>query len=69
MIYVKSVLGGIAALLLTFVLFVIWISRLVPKGAAVGFTPAHLLLPRTVLIESAIFIAGFAVVWILLRPK
>jgi hypothetical protein len=72
-IYVKSVLGGFIALLLTFVLVFIWISRwasrLAPKGGTVGFAPVHLLLPRALLVESAIFMAGFGVVWMLLRHR
>jgi hypothetical protein len=66
MIYVKSILGGLAALLLSFVFFIIWLSRLAPKGGTVGFTPSHLLLPRVVLIESAIFAPGFGIAWMLL---
>lgn len=69
MIYVKSILGGLTALLLSFVLFMVWLIRLAPKGGTAGFNPAHILVPRVLLVESAIFVAGFGVVWMLLRHK
>jgi len=67
MIYVKSVLGGLAALLISFVLFIMWMSRLAPKGSQIGFDPALFVSPRILLIESAIFLAGFAIVWASMR--
>lgn len=70
MIYVKSVVGGFAALLLAFVLFIVWIKHnLLPKGASFGFNPAHLLLPRMLILEVAIFLAGFVLVWFSLRHR
>ncbi len=68
MIYVKSVIGGFAALVLAFVLFIVWIKHnLIPKGASFGFNPADLLLHKMLILELTIFLAGFVLVWLTLR--
>lgn len=68
MIYLKSAIGGFVALVLAFVLFVVWIKRnLIPKGASFGFNPADLLTPKLLLLELGIFMLGFLLVWLPLR--
>ena len=65
----KSILGGFAALLLSYVIFVIWLSKLTPKHGAIGVTGLPLFSPRVLIAEVAIFIAGFLIVWLFMRQR
>ncbi|MBB5342466.1 hypothetical protein HDF10_000416 [Edaphobacter lichenicola] len=69
MIYVKSIFGGFAALLLSYVISIIWLSKLAPKHGTIGVTGVLLFSPRVLFVEIAIFIAGFLIVWLLMRQK
>ena len=69
MIYVKSVLGGFAALVLSYVIFVIWFSTALAKSGTVGFTGIPLFSTRMLFIEIVIFMAGFLMVWFFMRQK
>jgi hypothetical protein len=67
MIYFKSIIGGLVALLLFFLCLIIWVRNKVPRDATVGFNPEHLFLPKTLTIATVIFIIGFAIVWVVSR--
>lgn len=70
MIYVKSVIGGFAALLLSYVVFVLWgFTKLSPKPGAIGYTPHYIFSSRIFFIEIVIFLAGFLTVWSIMRQR
>ena len=70
MIYVKSVFGGFAALLLSYAIFVVWgFTKLAAKPGTVGFTTRYIFSPRMLFVEILIFMSGFLIVWAFTRPK
>lgn len=68
MIYVKSILGGLAALLSS-VAVVRWISKPTAKDGMIGNIGLPLFAPRVLFLEVLIFMVGFLIIWLLVRQK
>ena len=66
MTVVKSLFGGIAALVLAYFAWVYALMRRFP-GGMISISPGVLLQPGMLLRQLLIFAAGFLVVWIFVR--